>query len=400
MPFLETELYIRQDSRITINLRERNDYYTPSQALFCDHCQDVADRYHLGPDLLRKEALTDLDYSVVRGISHDEEKLFTVTTDGVRRYARAVVLAVGPANVPRIPPLPSMPAHTDPALLRACHSMQIQTFPDPVVRTKIAAGRPTSVLVVGGGLTSAQLSDLAIRKGVTRVWHLMRGPLRVKHFDVDLQWMGKYRNAEQARFWTADSDGERLEMIKEARGGGSLTPLFYKRIKKHISAKRLELRTDTQIIDASFDEGAADGGCEPAWTVKTEPTIPDLPRFDYIYFATGIQSDFASLPYLQNMMEKYPIPGQGGFPCLNEDLMWTKDVPLFLVGRLAALQLGPAAPNIGGAKVGAERVAWAIEDLAAKDSQSWGQGDAVGVGEQTSSYLSGQGNMYDCLCEE
>ena len=33
-------------------------------------------------------------------------------------------------------------------------------------------------MVIGGGLTSAQIGGLAIRRGVTKVWHIMRGPLR------------------------------------------------------------------------------------------------------------------------------------------------------------------------------------------------------------------------------
>ncbi|KPM34597.1 hypothetical protein AK830_g11972 [Neonectria ditissima] len=347
----------KQEARIAINLRERNDYYTPSTALFNDHCEKVADRYHLGAESIRKESVEHIDYGIVKGISIDDEKLFTVTSNQVRRYARTVVLAVGPANAAKIPQIPSMPAAE--SMPQACHSMHIERFPDPVVLERIKARRATNVLVVGGGLTSAQLSDLAIRRGVTKVWHVMRGPLRIKHFDVDLEWMGKYKNAEQARFWTADSDDERLEIIKAARGGGSITPLFHKRLKKHLATKKLELHTETSLVDAKFDGTDGDG----MWTVQTNPPIAGLPAMDYIYFATGIQTDFSTLPYLQTMLKNFPIEGRGGFPCLNEDLMWNSDVPLFMSGRMAALQLGPAAPNLGGAKVGAERIAWAIEDL-------------------------------------
>lgn len=28
----------------------------------------------------------------------------------------------------------------------------------------------------------------------------------VKPYDIDLQWMAKYRNGEKAAFWSADSD--------------------------------------------------------------------------------------------------------------------------------------------------------------------------------------------------
>ncbi|KIL92970.1 hypothetical protein FAVG1_04151 [Fusarium avenaceum] len=358
----------RQESRVDINVRERNDYYNPSTALFCDHCEKVAARYRLGPDIIHKEALEHLDYSEVKGVSIDGERLFTVTSNKVRRYARTVVLAVGPANVAKIPRLPSMSDVEN--LPHACHSMHITEFPDPIVKQRIAARRQTNILVVGGGLTSAQLTDLAIRKGVTKVWHIMRGPLRIKHFDVGLEWMGKFKNAKQAQFYYADSDDERIEMIKEARGGGSITPVFHKRLKKHLATKKLELFTETSLVDASFD---ADSG---TWSVQTNPPV-ELPAMDYMYFATGIQTDFSSLPYLRTIMEKHPIQGRGGFPCINNDLMWNDEVPLFMMGRLAALRLGPAAPNLGGAQVGAERIAWAIEDRV----QRPGEGEDEGVGD-------------------
>ncbi|WKT45534.1 FAD/NAD(P)-binding domain superfamily [Fusarium oxysporum f. sp. vasinfectum] len=373
----------RQEARVDINVRERNDYYNPSTSLFCDHCEKVAARYNLSSNMIRKEALQHLDYDEVKGISIDGEKLFTVTSNKVRRYARTVVLAVGPANVAKIPHIPSMP---DGKLPQTCHSMHITEFPDPIVKARIAAKRTTNILVVGGGLTSAQLTDLAIRKGVTKVWHVMRGPLRIKHFDVGLEWMGKFKNAKQAQFYYADSDDERIEMIKEARGGGSITPVFHKRLKKHLLTKKLELFTETSLVDAQFD---AENG---TWSVQTNPPI-DMPAMDYMYFATGIQTDFSSLPYLRTILEKYPIEGRGGFPCINNDLMWNDDVPLFMIGRLAALRLGPAAPNLGGAQVGAERIAWAIEDRVARPGDDEGEDYRKG-------YLSGHGNMYSSLaCE-
>ncbi|KAH7168039.1 hypothetical protein DER46DRAFT_625692 [Fusarium sp. MPI-SDFR-AT-0072] len=370
----------RQEARVDINVRERNDYYNPSTSLFCDHCEKVAARYNLSSNIIRKEALQHLDYDEVKGVSIDGEKLFTVTSNKVRRYARTVVLAVGPANVAKIPHIPSMP---DEKLPQTCHSMHITEFPDPIVKARIAAKRTTNILVVGGGLTSAQLTDLAIRKGVTKVWHVMRGPLRIKHFDVGLEWMGKFKNAKQAQFYYADSDDERIEMIKEARGGGSITPVFHKRLKKHLLTKKLELFTETSLVDAQFD---AENG---TWSVQTKPPI-DMPAMDYMYFATGIQTDFSSLPYLQTILEKYPIEGRGGFPCINNDLMWNDDVPLFMMGRLAALRLGPAAPNLGGAQVGAERIAWAIEDRVVRPGEDEAEDYRKG-------YLSGHGNMYSSL---
>jgi hypothetical protein len=275
-------------------------------------------------------------------------------------------------------------------LPQACHSMHVKGYPDNAVMKKVEAGLRTNLLVVGGGLTSAQLADLAIRKGVSKVWLLMRSRLRLKAFDVDLEWMGKYKNAEQSRFLLADTDEERLAIIKEARGGGSITPKFYKRLGPHFASKKLDMRECTQLIDAKF-EGEEGSG---SWIVQTNPPIDNLPPFDHICFATGIQTDFTTLPYLQTMLQEHPVKGFGGFPCVTEDLMWKEDVPLFCAGRLGALQLGPAAPNIGGAKVAAERIALAIEDrVRPSGSEEWEEQEDV----ELKGYLSGHGNMYSSL---
>ncbi|KAJ2977714.1 hypothetical protein NQ176_g4214 [Zarea fungicola] len=359
----------KQTSRIAINARDKNDYFTPSRHVFRDHCDCVTERYNLQSGVLRKEAVQDVDYGYVDYFPDQNEKLFTVRTDKGIRHARTVVMAVGAANIPKLPSLPSLDGQSP----QACHSMQIKEFPDSHLKRRIKAKLPTNVVVVGGGLTSAQLTDLAL-------------------FDLNLEWMGKYKNTEQARFWLADSDEERLEIIKSARGGGSITPLYNKILKKHIAAGRVNLCTSTSIVDARFEQ--LDGDTSGQWHITTEPPL-ELPPMDFMYFATGIQTDFTSLPYMQTLLQKYPIQGAGGFPCLTEDLMWKDDVPLFMVGKLAALQLGPGAANIGGAMVGAERVSWAIEDILRR-SQNEVESDTPTM----EAYLKGHTNMYSTLaCE-
>ncbi|OAA68277.1 FAD binding domain protein [Niveomyces insectorum RCEF 264] len=478
-----------QDSQpnVDINERDRNDYFTPSRQLFRDHCYGVRDRYGLDGGILRNETLCDIDYGTVRGISvrrgsnggdddDDDLPLFTVTTDKVRRYARVVILAVGPANAARVPMVPGLlestrlaraagaammeederpvgnqpthpnPDHSVPVYPQASHTFHLGAAPDPILAARIRAGQPTNVLVVGGGLTSAQIADLALRRGVTRVWHLMRGNVVVKQFDVDLSWMGKYRNREQARFWSADTDDERLAIVQEARGGGSITPHFHKILKKHVAADRVRLHTRTVVkhlefvvagakpadkadeedkedapcpsntassSDAASAAAAATAASSPFapgyWKVTTEPAIPDLPRMDYVYFATGIETDVHRLPYLQTMLRRFPIDTVGGYPCLTEDLMWADGVPLFCTGKLAMLRIGPASPNIGGVKLGAERVSLAVEDVLRRRASATGR-TAYGLGssgEDVSSdeaeaefvvdYASGKGSKYQCL---
>ncbi|GAB1318247.1 L-lysine 6-monooxygenase family protein [Madurella fahalii] len=391
-----------QHSQVEVNERERNDYFNPSQSLFTDHCHAVINRYGLADGMVKKESVQDIRFEVTSGVSSDGDRLFTVVTDQTRRYARAVVLAVGPANEATIPRLPSMASDFSPVkrLPNACHSAQIEQFPDPAIQEKISRGLETNILVVGGGLTSAQLSDLAIRRGVTKVWHIMRGPCRVKPFDVDLKWMSKYRNVEQAYFWSANSDEERLQMLRAARGGGSMTPVFHRKLKEHSTRGRLALHTSTTLVDAKFEEAEGHEPRSGMWVVKTDPPIDNLPRLDYIYFATGVETNISSLPYLQTMRETHPIPELGGFPCLNGQLMWKDGVPLFIAGRLAALSLGPAAPNLGGAKMGAERIALALQEIISREEITRSDGDYASKNENKwFGYISGQGNKYGCLAQ-
>jgi hypothetical protein len=209
-----------------IDERDRKDYFVPSTNLFACQCAGIIQRYSLGNDMLRQERVLDIEYdraeafeadSIVSHSGQDEEMaIFRVTTDQTVRFARVVVLAVGSGNAPCVPPIRGLPVplpHEG-----YTHAMQIKHFPPPHMVSKIKTCC-TTMIIVGGGLTSIQLADLAIRQGVSKVWLLMRGDLKVKYFDVDLEWVGKFRNFKQAEFWTADTDeGMILHSKEKGRG--------------------------------------------------------------------------------------------------------------------------------------------------------------------------------------
>ncbi|KAJ6081918.1 hypothetical protein N7499_006792 [Penicillium canescens] len=363
-----------------IDERDRKDYFSPSTDLFADYCASIIDRYGLNEpgQILQREA-TGLSYDYV---SDGSEKIFTISTStGEKFYSRAVVLAIGPggAGVSKI--YPWKPANDQEGAAGCCHSMEIKTFPSPNVQDKIQRRQETNVVVVGGGLSSAQIVDMAVRKGVTKVWFIMRSGMKVKHFDISLPWMGKYKNWEKAAFWSADTDEERLEMLQTARNGGSMTPRYTKIVKQHAAKHRASLHPCTIIKSHEYNPSTQ------TWTLTTDPPIPNLPPIDYIYFATGARTDVREMPLLREMNEQYPIEVKSGFPCLTNDLSWREDVPLFMTGRMASLRLGPAAPNLEGARVGAERVTWGIEEVLHKGRD---------VGEQCEGFC-GLGNRYASL---
>ena len=189
-----------------IDERQRQDYFVPSRELFRDHCQHLVERYKIDEDrLIVQDVVADIEYGLVEDMLHvpnasitgDLDKIFKVKTWQGTYFAKAVVLSIGPSM-----PLNRMVSWPD----GSCHSSQIKDFPSFGIQQKTKLKIPTNVLIVGGGLTSAQLALRAIGRGVTKVWLIMRGPLKIKHFDMTLEWVGKFKNQEKASFWSADTD--------------------------------------------------------------------------------------------------------------------------------------------------------------------------------------------------
>lgn len=151
-----------------------------------------------------------------------------------------------------------------------------------------------------------------------------------------------------------------------------MTPRYRKILDAHVVTGKISLHTHTTLQSVSWNEQSK------LWTSMTSAPEVAFPSMDYIVFATGIQSNIETIPFLRTIQKQHPIETIGGLPCLNDDLMWSDDVPLFVTGRLAGLRLGPGAPNLVGARIGAERIAWNVEDVLKKMGRFRG-----GVGRST-----------------
>lgn len=149
------------------------------------------------------------------------------------------------------------------------------------------------------------------------------------------------------------------------------------------------IHTNTSIKAKRYD------GESRRWTIHVTPPV-DLPSIDYIYYATGAATDFIKLPFLQTMLNKFPITSVGGLPCLTEDMTWSEEVPLFVTGKLAGLRIGPSAGNLAGARIGAERIAWAIQERLERSSRR----DSGYEGTSDDLYRLGIGNKFSSLVED
>jgi hypothetical protein len=69
----------------------------------------------------------------------------------------------------------------------------------------------------------------------------------------------------------------------------------------------------------------------------------------------------------------------------------------FVTGRLASLQLGPRAPTLVGARIGAERLSWRIQEFFAEDTALSGAVEAKEDDEAVYNYSTGRSNGFDSL---
>lgn len=178
-----------------VDERDRKDYFNPSTKLFQSHCEEVARRYELVDSMVKQDTVLDIAYGeeedfqetegeVVAGVgAQPGRKIFRVETRTGVRYAHVVILAVGPGNEPSIPDVRGLPSSL--SQKGFAHAMHMQQIPPPQIMAKIRKGKPATMLIVGGGLTSVQIANLALSKGVDEVHLLMRGPVKVKYFDMD-----------------------------------------------------------------------------------------------------------------------------------------------------------------------------------------------------------------------
>ncbi|GAA5895815.1 hypothetical protein JCM5296_006674 [Sporobolomyces johnsonii] len=389
----------------TINERSREDYFRPSTPLFHSFvASDLIDRYDLAP-LVTHTTVTSLSYGPVHVHGQEPTQGFVVKStnpDGTTSIsgAKAVVMAIGPSNRPIIPPVirdalplrprsPSGGSSSEPWDASEicgegwCHSsaFALPGF-DPLqgsLGAKIVRGEPTRAVVIGGGLTSAQIVDSLLNAGVSHVTLLTRSHLKTSHFDFPLSWVSKYANLSKAAFWAEESREERLRIIKEERNGGSVNPVFAGVLRRWAAEGRAEVRSLTEVRTAQWDEERRQWALEVETTPKKIKGDPDvgagrstrqrLENVDYLVCSTGSKLDLDSVDFLRPLRESHPVETVSGLPALTTDLQWNPELPFFVMGAYSMLELGPDALNLAGTRTGAERIAHRLGALGVFDEQ-------------------------------
>ncbi|GAA6043242.1 hypothetical protein JCM8097_008480 [Rhodosporidiobolus ruineniae] len=402
---------------VTVNERDRQDYFRPKTTLFRSFiASDLINRYSLS-SAVTHTFVTSLSYRDVhvRGRGVGVEKAFVVESvkpDGTKevRVAKAAVMAIGPSSRPNIPKVlkealrPMQPAvegakgeneqrrpwdksevcgeawcHSSAFGMEGCRPM------DGPLGDKVRQGEPTRVVVVGGGLTSAQIVDSLLESGVSHVTLVARSHIKTKHFDFDLEWVSKYNNLTKMQFWQEDDRQARWDMIHAARNSGSVNPHFLRVLQKHAKSGRLTLLTLTSVESASFDPSSSKWRFEvvtqpDAKTVaradpalgSAQPIRSTIEGADYLVSSTGSMINLEGVPFVRPVVKSHPVEVVNGLPVLTADLQWRKDLPLFVMGAYSMLELGPDALNLSGTRAGAERIAHRLGELGIFDDVEGG----------------------------
>jgi glycine/D-amino acid oxidase-like deaminating enzyme len=299
--------------------RVATDGRRPALSLFRTHARAVIERHGL-------EALR------VRGsaralIRHDDG--WRVETDVGAIDARRIVLAIGPDD--RLP-WPQWATTTRARGARIAHVLDADFSRESI-------GADEHVLVVGGGISAAQLALRLAQRTGGAVTLLARHAPRVHTLDADLPWFGRGGPAAFAR---ATDPRARRTMLGLGRRRGSMPKDTATRIASAVKAGRLAL----QYGEVARATNLADG------RVRVETADQGL-ACDRIVLATGFATQRPGGTWLARTIRSEGLPiAPCGYPIADGSLAWRPG--LHVCGPLAELQLGAAARSIAGVRRAAE----------------------------------------------
>ena len=311
-------------------------YDLPGTQLFQDFCQEVIRRWQL-QDRVVPAQVEHLEPSRQQG----RQRFRLTLTNGLVLTARRVVLAVA-GGVPHLPDwAQTLPPSHPPD--RLCHSHKVD-----LRGVRLAGER---ILIVGSGLTAGHLALGAIARGA-QVMIMARRTFYEKLFDAEPGWLGpKYLKG----FHAEPSWQTRWQMIRDARNGGSLTPAVLTKLRRLERDGKLSFYERCEVQSATWQETAWQVTCSH---LEAHHCITHLP-IDRIWLATGTTLDVQDWPLLSAVGERYPLPTVQGLPVLDKHLRWP-GCNLFIMGGAAALQVGPVARNLFGAKLACDRIVPAL----------------------------------------
>ncbi len=294
----------------------------PSTELFADYCNSLLDERGL------RELRTPAKVTDVRPLASGGAEI--VTAGGTWR-AKRVVLATNPVR-PVVPPWlgNAWARHgREPGAMHSKDWTAERHGEGPVV-------------VVGGGLTAAQIAAAHAEAGDPVTW-LTRRLIKERDLDVEPLWLGEHLG----KFHAVPDPKARVSMARKARGGGSIPAHERNELCSLIDSGKIEhLSSPVDGLQRTGD----------GWklTVRHQGRIKVLPAANVIC-ATGSRTHVRYESLLRRCRSERPTRRAAGHPHLNRDLSWS-DTSIHLMGPLALAQVGPACRTVIGARIASERV--------------------------------------------
>ncbi|MFN3256540.1 MAG: hypothetical protein ACE37B_12650 [Ilumatobacter sp.] len=326
-------------------------YGIPFTSAFRSFCDELVERYGLD-ELLRRGTVSSIrlpatdDTSETRtGIPNTGIPSTGIPSTGIPSTgipsmtiaARHVIVCANPAT-PRLPDWAErVISPGDPAVVHA----------SDIDLSAVELGGE-HVVIVGGGLTAAHLTTAALRRGA-RVTMIVRRALRGSDFDIDAGWLGPRFLAD---FESEPDPSVRAAAVAAARDGGSITPTMLRRLRSAIDDSTLTLLERSQVIDLQVER-----------RLRLDVDVDGERRVvcaDRCWLATGSTPSLDAGPAFADLATHCQTVD--GLPVLSADLR-VATLPIHVTGRLAALQLGPAAGNLWGARRAAQTITRAITGI-------------------------------------
>lgn len=314
-------------------------YDPPTTEAFTSFCQDLVESSDLEAPLAQR----------VEAVRREGRGLL-ITTDQTEIRANKLVLATNPhrRTIPEwVWPLLGV----RPGLITYGSDVDLRSIPD------LEGER---VAIIGGGLTACHLACGAALRGAT-VHLVTRRALETRDFDTDPGWLGP----RHLQAFAADDDpASRLRTARLARGGGTIPPWMRARLDDLIEQGTLVTHeghnvTHEQHSIKNEEHGVRaagidlDGSCVLA--LENQATV----EADRVWLATGTTPTIEDAR-LTDLTADAPL--LGSLPITDESLRLGPH-PVYVMGRLATLTLGPAAGNLWGAQRAATRITRALTGI-------------------------------------
>ena len=202
---------------------------------------------------------------------------------------------------------------------------------------------PTSLVIVGGGLTAFQTAITCSRYSYSRILIILRHSEHVSQFDTDPGWIGpKYLK----EFHRIQDYADRRKVIDVARNRGSVPQEILTQLNERVDRGQIDLIYG-KVERCSENE---DGSLQLRLKGELKPI-----NADKIILATGFCAQRPGGDFINQAVNELNLPcACCRYPIVDKALRWHPRI--FVSGPLCELEIGPVARNIIGARLAARRL--------------------------------------------